>query len=292
MCGGLCAGSPTCAAMGTFLSRIHSSVFEPAFYTRVITQRRRQALWYGIRLALLVVLVSTVANVQRSLQPTSPFVVRMGSLFSGMQIRRGELHSTDTVSRVLLSRADITGTGTSPLQARIPEIILEVEPLRDTTLGERSGGALYTMVRNGIVVGSASSAPAAFSYGSVLGRDDFDFSPASFAGLLRRNLVLLFLFLAVRNSVWIGFELAFSAFFLTFAAYILKGPVRIPFKQCQSCALYALTPVALGIGLQNLAGTSLEIARYVFMMASFVVLFRGTRSIRGQAGHDGRQGEQ
>lgn len=268
-----------------FLTSIHRSVFDPTLYRDVVGKRRRSAVWYVLSLTAVVVGVCTVAHMSGLLKAENPAVVQVSRLFRGLEIRDGELFCADSTSRVVLGRrsiAKLAGVAAPNLGLlrQIPETLLVADAGVDTGNVDSTVGGLYVMAGRGLILHNSGPGPIVFSYPSVLGRRSFDFGPDAIVGLMKRHIVALFFMFTVRDGFWVLVELLFSIVFLTFAACILKGPTgRLPLSVCYVFACYAATPVALGIALQAAAGTSFEIARYGFMLASFVVLVRGIRAL-------------
>jgi len=265
-----------------FFATLHRTIFDPGFYREEQGRSLKRALSYWCALLAFVTVTGGAFHAwylyQRLPGP-------LAAMFEGLEIRDGVLaadrpmpyapasgHLTEIADRIFI---------VNPLSGFLPDSVVwfDTVALADTALPR---SAVIAFTRRHLVVNRGTPFPMALPYEKLFGTATVSFTVAGIRSYLVRQAAGILLQLMVQDLALIVLYLFPLVCFLAFAAYILNMQTLRSWKQAFAASFYAITPTAVGLVLQSMAGTNIQGTGYVFTLVSYFVLFRGIRPVPAQ----------
>lgn len=266
-----------------FLLSVHRSILDPAFYDEVRGGRVVSAVRYLLTLTAVAALVGTIGRTSYFVDAENGFPARAAEILQGTEIVDGVFYPGEETPHVA-RRSQLAEIFRLILPVAEPSTFVpDSAVVIDTTVApqeaaERSGLLIFT--RRHLVAYPGTFMARVVPYVEVFGdADRFRFTPQAIRGFVMAHLVGIALQFAFVELAFMAFHTLFGIAFLNIAAYILRAGRTGHRRESLLMACYAVTPLTVGMAIQEMAGTAVEGIWYVFICVSLFVLLRGVRRI-------------
>jgi len=267
-----------------FFYELHRSMVDPQFYNEVLTYKRSRVAWYVVLLLLLTSVVTIIAQWWHQIESDDGIPHAIELALSGMEIKDGRLdphvqtpfvppskNSWPLMSAIfsqngMIQATDtlifIDTTSTQTFKLKVPYLALGKDQVYlnyDDKYFKKS--VPYTMLLNG--------------------EKNFKFTISEIRSLFKKpwffvQLIIIMFFATIIQNLII---IIFSIFFLAVAAYIFRIERLTGFSIFLRASTFAITPMALGLMLINVAGVQVVWGWHLLIFISTIVLFRGVVAI-------------
>ncbi|MBD3391001.1 MAG: hypothetical protein GF418_03035 [Chitinivibrionales bacterium] len=276
-----------------FFIYLHRSVSDPSFYGEVLGFRAGRAVWFIVRLALIVALLDGFLQARRAADADNGVPSVMPRVFPGMAIRDASLDpgrptpwapAPQYVARLmsLLAAEPDAAIG-------VPDSFIVI----DTSRGAYSvdnPSKRFVFTSDALVVNLSPLRPYVVPYSVFFPRgESLEFTRSAVTGFLKRRFVEVVVFFSLQHGLALGLNVAFAVLFLAFAAYIFRSDRAQRYRTWLKAACFAVSPMPVGRALVALSGTRAEWVWQVSIVVSTFVMFRAVRFISqdGQREGDG-----
>ncbi len=267
-----------------FFYELHRSVVDPQFYTEVLTYKRSRVAWYVILLLLLTSFVTVIAQWWYQVESDDGIPNAIELALSGMEIKDGLLdphvqtpfvpsskNSWPLMSAVFFQNGMIQATDT----------LLFI----DTSASQafKLKAPYFALGKDRIHFNYDDKYfKASISYAMLLnGKKDLKFTASEIRSLLTSPSFLptIIISMFVTTMFQSVLTILFSIIFLAVAAYIFRIERVTGFSVFLRASTFAITPMALGLMLIEVAGVQAIWGWHLLIFISTIVLFRGVVAI-------------
>lgn len=267
-----------------FFNELHRSMVDPLFYKEVLTFKRSRVALYVMLLLLITSIVTVMAQWWYQIESDDGIPEAVELALSGMEIKDGQLDphvqtpfvppskkSWPLMSAVFFQNGMIQATDT----------LLFVDTAASQTFKLKA--PYFALGKERLFFNYDDKYfKASISYTILLnGKKQLKFTASEIRSLLKSPsflpmiLISLFVTTMIQNIVTI----LFSIIFLAVAAYIFRIERLTGFSIFLRASTFAITPMALGLMLIEVAGVQIVWGWHLLIFISTIVLFRGVVAI-------------
>jgi len=267
-----------------FFYELHRSMVDPQFYNEALTYKRSRVIWYVIFLLLLTSIVTVIAQWWYQIESDDGIPNAIEMALSGMEIKDGQLdphvqtpfvpsskNSWPLMSAVFFQNGMIQAADT----------LLFVDTSSSQTFKLKA--PFFALGKDRLYFNYDDKYfKASISYAVLLnGRKNLKFTASeirsfiSTPSFLPTIIISLFVTTMFQNALTI----IFSIVFLAVAAFIFRIERMNGFLIFLRASSFAITPMALGLMLIEVAGVQVIWGWHLLIFISTIVLFRGVVAI-------------
>ncbi|MBN1980556.1 MAG: DUF1189 family protein [Chitinivibrionales bacterium] len=263
--------------MNVFL-QIHRSIFETTFYREVISLGRKKIISYLVTICAIAAFCIASVQTYRIINTNTGLPYLLPQLFPSMEIsRNGMISHADkpysinkfSVAELFSILSDINLSG-----LQLPDSVIVVdEGFNKQALDSAVSKIIFA--QSSIYFNFKPEFEWELPYDLVLKKDEVVyFTTESLRTFFLSRAPFIFIGLFLRYGATIFFMMFMSIFFLSIAAYIFKSNQPISFKTVLKIASFAVTPVLVGVLLNNVSGIKVAWMWEVSLFISLFIIIR------------------
>ncbi|MFP4162353.1 MAG: DUF1189 family protein [Chitinispirillaceae bacterium] len=260
-----------------FLSELHRSIFDPAFYWEVLHFKKTRIVFFIVKLLIFTSLLSGLAKTYYLTHPQRGISAQVEALFSGIEIENGRLYVNRAVPYVapkeLVASVMDRLVGVPNLFQQLPDTFLVVDTRADSEWRIESNPQI--IMRNESVLVDMKTSQAVIPYEQILGgKKDFAFTASKIQDFFNSYFSGLVVHFVFWNLFFGASSVVLSVFFLSLAAYLFRADKLKRFSHFLKLACFSISPILVGTSLVALSGVRAEWTWHFFIIISTVVMFR------------------
>ncbi len=267
-----------------FFYELHRSVVDPQFYAEVLTYKRARVAWYVFLLLLLTSFVTVVAQWWHQIESDDGIPSAIELALSGMEIKDGLLDphvQTPFVPSLQNSWPLMSTVFFQNGMVQAKDTLLFI----DTSASQAFNftAPYFALGKDRIHFNYDDKFfKASIPYVKLLnGKRNLKFTASEIRGLLTSPSFLPTIIISMYATTLFqsGLTIFFSIIFLAVAAYIFRIERLTGFNVFLRASTFAITPMALGLMLIEVAGVQVIWGWHLLIFISTIVLFRGVVAI-------------
>jgi len=267
-----------------FFYELHRSVVDPQFYAEVLTFKRSKVAWYVFLLLLLTSFVTVIAQWWHQIESGDGIPNAVELALSGMEIKDGLLDphvQTPFVPSLQSSWPLMSAVFFQNGMIQATDTLLFIDTSASQTFNLNA--PYFALGKDRIHFNYDDKYfKASISYVKLLnGKKDLKFTASEIRGLLTSPSFLPTIIISMYATTLFqsGLTIFFSIIFLAVAAYIFRIDRLTGFNVFLRASTFAITPMALGLMLIEVAGVHAIWGWHLLIFISTIVLFRGVMAI-------------